>query len=88
MFAIFIESCRANHMQLAARQRRLEDIGCIHRTFRGASANQQVQFINKKNDVTLFFDFSNYLFQPILEFTAIFSTGDHRRHIQHNHAAI
>ena len=62
MLAIFIESRRANHVQLAARQRRLEDIRRIHRTFRGASANQQVQFINKKNDVTLFFDFSDYLF--------------------------
>ena len=81
MLAIFIESRRANHVQLAARQRRLEDIGRIHRTFRGASANQQVQFINKKNNITLFFHFSNYLFQPILEFATIFSTGNHRRHI-------
>ena len=81
MLAIFIESCRANHMQLAARQRRLEDISRIHRTFRGASANQQVQFINKKNDITLFFDFSDDLFQSILEFAAIFGTGNHRRHV-------
>ena len=60
MFAIFFKRRRTNDAHFAACQRRLEYICRIHRTFRRASAHQQMQFIDKQDDFLMLFDRSEY----------------------------
>ena len=48
-FTVFVQSRRADAAQLAASQRRLEHVRCIHGAFGGSGADQSVQLVDKKN---------------------------------------
>ena len=83
VFAVFVKGGGTNHVQFAARQHWLEQVGCIHGTFGLAGADQVMNFINKQNDLTLrLFDFIQNGFQSFLKFAAVFRAGDQRSHIQ------
>ena len=88
MFAVFIERGCTNHMQLAARKRWFQDIGCVHGTLGSSRTDKQVQLVNKDDDVTLFFDFGNNFFEAIFELTSIFRAGNHTSHIKLNDAFV
>ena len=50
MLAVFIERRGADAMQFAARQRRLEQIGCIHRAIGLAGADQRMHLVDEQDD--------------------------------------
>ena len=52
ILAVFIKRGRTNAMQLTTRQRRLEHIASIQRTFGFPCADHGVNFIDKENNVT------------------------------------
>ena len=84
---IFVQRSRADRPQFAARQRRLQHVGSVHRAFRRARAHQRVQLVNEQNDLSVGFgDFLQHRFQPVFEFAAVFRAGDQRRKIERNDA--
>ena len=83
MLAIFVERRRADAMQLAARQRRLQQIGGIHRALGLAGADQRVHLVDEQDDGALRRgDLVENGLQPLLEFAAIFGAGDERAHVE------
>ena len=53
MFAVFVERGGADAMQFAARQRRLQQVGGVHRAVRLAGADQRVHLVDEQDDVAL-----------------------------------
>ena len=83
MFAIFVERGRADAMQFAARQRRLQQVGGVHRAIRLAGADQRVHLVDEQDDAALGRgDFVEHGFQALLEFAAIFRAGDQRAQVE------
>ena len=53
MLAIFVERGRADAVQLAAGERRLQQVRGVHRAFAGAGADQGVHLVDEQDDVAL-----------------------------------
>ena len=51
VLAVLVERRRADAMQFAARQRRLEHVGGVHRALRLAGADERVQFVDEQDDL-------------------------------------
>ena len=89
VFAVFVERRRADAMQLAARERGLEHVAGIHRTFGLSRADDRMQFVDEEDDVALLFrEILEHRFQTLLEFAAEFRTGDQCAHVERKHATI
>ena len=83
MLAVFVERGGADAMQLAARQRRLQEVGRIHRAVRLAGADQRVHLVDEQDDAAGGRrDFGQHGLQPLLELAAIFRTGNQRAHVE------
>ena len=53
VFAVFVERRRADHVQLAAREHRLEQIARVHRALGLARADDGVQLVDEQDDLPL-----------------------------------
>ena len=53
VLAVFVERGRADAVQLAARQRRLQQVGGIHRALGLAGADQRVHLVDEQDDLAL-----------------------------------
>ena len=83
VFLVLVERRGADGAQLAARQRRLEDVGRIHRTRRLAGAHEGVYFVDEEQDFALRGGhLLHYGLQPLLEFALVFGAGDQRAHVE------
>ena len=51
VLAVFVERGGADAMQLAARQRRLQQVGGVHRAVRLAGADQRVHLVDEEDDL-------------------------------------
>ena len=89
MLAIFVERGRADDVQLAARQRRLEQVAGVHRAFALAGADQRVHLVDEQDDVAgRLLDLVDHALQPLLELAAIFGAGDQRAHVERQQFAV
>ena len=85
MFAIFVERRRADAMQLAARQHRLQQVARIHRAFGLPRADHRMQLVDKQNDLPFGrLDLFENGFQPLLELAAELRPRDQRAHVERN----
>ena len=83
VLAVFVERRGADAMQLAARERGLQQVGSVHRAVRLAGADQRVHFVDEQDDAALGRrHFVEHRLQPLLEFAAIFRAGDQRAHVE------
>src|ERR1017187_439271 len=82
VLAILVHRGRANHLQLAARERGLDDIAGVHRAFRGTGADDGVQFIDKKNDVLRALDLVHDGLDALLELAAVLRARHHQREVE------
>ena len=83
MLAVFVERGRADAMQLAARQRRLQEVRRVHRAVRLAGADQRVHLVDEQDDAAGGAgDFGEHGLQPLLELAAVFRAGDQRAHVE------
>ena len=83
MLAIFVERGRADAMQFAARQCRLEQVRSVHRPVRLARANQRVHLVDEQDDAARRRgDLVQNALEALLEFAAIFCAGDKRAHVE------
>ena len=89
VLAIFIERGRADAMQLAPRQRRLQKVGRVHRAFGFPGTDQSVHLVDEQDNVARsLLHLVEHTFQPLLEFATIFGAGDQRAHVQRQQPTI
>ena len=80
---IFVERGRADGVQLAARQHRLQHVRRVHRSFGGAGADHRVQLVDEQHDLAGGVDhFLEHGLQAILELAAVLRAGDERAHVE------
>ena len=83
MLAVLVERGCADAVQLAARKRRLQQVGGIHRPIRLAGADQRVHFVDEQDDFAVFrLHFVENGLQPLLEFAAELCARDQRAHVE------
>ncbi len=88
IFAILVERGRADAVQLAAGQRRLQQIAGVHRAFGFAGADQRVHLVDEQDDLARgLLDLVEHALQPLLELAAIFRAGDQRAQVERRAAA-
>ncbi len=81
VLAVFIQGGCADHLQFAARKRRFENVGGVHRGARRTSPDQHVHFIYKQ-DCPGGFQFVNNPLEALLELPAVHGTSNQRSNIQ------
>ena len=77
VLAILIERCRADAMQLAARQRRFQHVAGVHGALGLAGPDHRVQLVDKEDHLAfLLGEIIEQRLQPLLELAAEFGAGD------------
>ena len=87
MLAVLIERRGADALDFATRQRRLQHVGGIDRSFRGTGSHQRVQFVDEDDDVAGLDDLLHHHLETFLELAAIFRAGNQRTEVQRDDAA-
>ena len=82
VLAVLVERRRADRLQLAAGERRLEDRGGVDRALGGARADEVVQLVDEQDDVAALGDLLHHLLQALLELAAVLRAGDERRQVE------
>ena len=82
VLAVLIQRGRADGLQLAAGQHRLQDRRGIDRALGGARADQRMQLINEHDDVPADPDLLQHLLQPLFEVTPVPGPGHQRAEVQ------
>jgi hypothetical protein len=76
VLAIFVERRRADRLQLAAGERRLENRSRVDRALGGSRTDEVVKLVDEQDDVAALHDLLHDLLQPLLELAAVFRAGD------------
>ena len=82
VLAVLVERGRADRLQLAAGERRLQDRGGVDRALGGAGADQVVELVDEEDDVAALGDLLHHLLQPLLELAAVLRAGDERGQVE------
>src|SRR6185437_4739339 len=83
IFPVLVERRRADRVQRAARQGRLEQVGGVHGAIGLAGTDQGVHLVDEEDDAALGgFYLGEHALQPLLELAAIFRTGNERAHVE------
>src|SRR3954470_17902017 len=82
VLAVLVERGRAHGLQLAARQRRLEDRGGVDRALRGTRADEVVELVDEQDDVAALGDLLHHLLEALLELAAVLRARDQRRQVE------
>ena len=78
-----VERRGADGAQLAARQRRLEDVGGVHRPRRLAGPHERVDLVDEEQDLAVAgHDLLHDGFEPLLELALILRPGDQGAHVE------
>ena len=87
--AVLVERGRADHVQLAAGQHRLEHVAGVHRgVAAGAGADHGVQLVDERDDLAAgVLDLLEHGLEPLLELAAVLRAGDHRGQVEAEHPA-
>ena len=88
MLAEFIQSRRADALQLAAAKRGLDDVRNVERAFRAARADHRVHFVDEEDDVLRLPDLIHHGFDAFLKLAAVFGACDHQSEVQRDHALV
>ena len=83
MLAVLVERGGADAVQLAARQRRLQQVAGVHGALGLAGADDGVQLVDEQDDAApLGLHLGQHGLQPLLELAAILGAGDQRAHVE------
>jgi hypothetical protein len=82
VLAVLVERRRADRLDLAACEGRLEDRSGVDRTLRGACADEVVELVDEQDDVSALGDLLHHLLQALLELTAVLRPGDESREVE------
>ena len=84
VLAILVERRRADRVEFAARQHRLQHVAGVHRAFRRARADHRVQFVDEHHHVFGVGDFLEHGLQALFKLAAIFRARHQRAEIERN----
>ncbi len=79
---------RADAADLAARQRRLEDVGSVERTFGRSRAHQRVQLVDEHDDVRVLGELLHDRLEALFELPAVLRAGDDQRDVERQDALV
>ena len=83
VFLVFVQRRGAYGTQLATSQRRLQDVGSIHRTLAAAGTHQRVYLVDEQYDVAVALGhLLDYALQSLLELTLVFSSSHQLSHVE------
>ena len=83
VLAIFVQRGGADAVQFAARQRRFEQVGRIHRAVALAGADQGMHFVDEQDDAAFRRGhFLQHRLQALLELAAVFCARDQRAEVE------
>ena len=82
VLAVLVERRRADRLQLAAGERRLEDGGGVDRAFGRTGADEIVELVDEEDDVAPLHDLLHDLLQALLELAAVLRAGDEGREVE------
>ena len=77
VLSIFVKGSRADDLEFAARERRLDDIGGVVGAFSASRADERMKFVDKKDDIFSALHFVHDSLDTLFKLTAIFCTRDH-----------
>jgi hypothetical protein len=87
VFTVFVERGRADAVQLAARQRRLQHVAGVHRALGLAGADHRVDLVDEDNGLAFVLrQFLQHRLQALFEFAAELGAGQQARHVERQHA--
>ena len=88
VLAVLVERGGADALQLAAGQRRLEDVGGVDRAFGGAGADERVQLVDEEDRVVGVAQLLDDLLEALLELAAVLGAGDERADVERQDALV
>ena len=81
--AVLLVGRRAHAAQVARRQRRLQDVGCVHRAAAGgAGADHGVDLVDEQDGARRRLQLGDDVLQPLLEVAAVAGAGQQRAHVE------
>ncbi len=86
MLAVFVDRGGADDLDLAARQRRLEDGAGIDGALGRTRTDNRVHLIDEQDDVVGVLDLLDALLQAVLELAAILAAGHKSGHVEREQA--
>ena len=87
-FRVLGGSRRADAANLAARQRRLEDVRGVERTFGGPGADERVQLVDEHDDVRVLGQLLHDRLEALFELTAVLRPGNNQRDVERQDALV
>ena len=89
ILAVFVERRRADAVQLAAGEHRLEEVAGVHAAFGLAGADDGVQLIDEQQDASLALaHFLEHGLEPFLEFATVLGARDQRAHVERENGLV
>ena len=86
VLAVLVEGGRPDALDLAARERRLEDVGGVDRALGGTRPDQGVELVDEEDDLPGLADLVEDLLEPLLELAPVLGAGHQPAHVQGEHA--
>jgi len=87
VLAVFVKRGRADAMQFAARQRRLQHVARVHRAFGLARADHRVNLVDEDDGLPFVLrDVVQHGLQTLFELTAVLCACEQRGHVERQHA--
>ena len=88
VLAELVERGGADALQLAARQRRLQDVGRVDGALGSAGAHERVQLVDEEDGVVRAAQLLDDLLEPLLELAAVLRAGHQRADVQGEHPLV
>ena len=89
VLAVFVERGRTDRVQVAAGERRFEDVAGVHGALGGTRAHNGVELIDEQDDLAFgLLHFLEHGLQAVLELAAVLGTGDQRAHVELDEVAV
>ena len=89
VLAVLVKRGRADRVQVATGERRLEDVAGVHGALGGTRAHDGVELIDEQDDLALrFLHFLEHGLQAVLELAAVLGAGNQRAHVELDKVAV
>ena len=88
VLAVLVERGRADALELAARERRLEDVRGVDRALGRARADERVELVDEQDRVVGVAQLLDDLLEPLLELAAVLGAGDERADVERQDALV
>ena len=89
VLAVLVKGRRADAVQLAASQKRLQQVARVHRAVGLARAHDGVQLVDEQDNLPFgFLHFGQHGLEPFLKFAAVLGARDERAHVQRKNGLV